>query len=57
MRKGIKENAQSGATNFRGRKYVCIGGNERKNGMENFQDFLSNKNGLNFQIKRRNLKW
>ena len=55
-RKGIKENVEPGQQeNLKERKYGCIGGNERKNEMDIFQDFLSDKTGLNFNLKRQGL--
>lgn len=49
---GIKEKVKPGATkNLKDRKYVCSGGSERKSEMEAFQNFSTDKKGLNFNLK------
>lgn len=47
--------SQGQQENLKERKYVCIGGNQRKNKMDIFQDFLSDKTGLNFNLKRQGI--
>lgn len=48
--------SQERQRNLKERKYVCIWGNERKNEMDIFQDFLSEgKTGLNFNLKRERI--
>lgn len=58
QKKSIKENVESQEQqrNLKERKYVCIGGNERKKEMDIFRDFLSEgKTGLNFNLKRERI--